>query len=109
PGKRLVGSNTAGAHIVVPTDDIESVIGSFDSEAEAKACSQSPEHIEQLLSISRSLMRELEEARQGFRDIADKVDPAHKDFESQRPVDMRGVIAISRKWCHYMLEEEHTT
>lgn len=106
PGKRLTGLGRNGDHIVIPTEDPESVIGSFESEAEAKAYSQAPEHIEELVSIVRTLLRDREEAHKGFREIAEKVDPAHEDFESQRPVDMRGVISTSRHWCHYILESQ---
>ena len=106
PGKRLTGLGRNGDHIVIPAVDPESVIGSFESEAEAKAYSQAPEHIEELVSVVRNLLRDREEAHKGFREIADKVDPAHKDFESQRPVDMRGVLTTSRHWCHYILENQ---
>lgn len=106
PGGRLTGLGRNGDHIVIPTEDPELVIGSFESEAEAKAYSKAPEHIEELVSLVRALLRDREEAHKGFREIAEKVDPAHEDFESQRPVDMRGVLSISRHWCHYILENQ---
>jgi hypothetical protein len=106
PGKRLMGTSSDGDHIVIPNESPTSVIGSFESEAEAKACSQAPEHIEQLVSIIKILLRDREEAHKGFLEIAEKVNPAHEDFESQRPVDMRAVLSTSRHWCHYILESK---
>lgn len=108
PGKRLTGYGREGDHIVIPSEDPTLIIGSFESEAEASAYSKAPEHIEQLVSLVRSLLRDREEAHQGFREIAEKVDPAHEDFESQRPVDMRSVLTTSRHWCHYILESQRS-
>ena len=107
PGLRLTGLSREGEHIVIPVEDPTSVIGSFESEAEAKAYSHASDHVQQLISMVRVLLREREEAHQGFREIAEKVDPAHDDFESQRPVDMRSVLSTSRHWCHYILENQN--
>lgn len=106
PGRRLTGMDREGNNIVIPVENPMNVIGSFESEAEATAYSRAPEHINQLTDIIRTLLSERQEALKGYQEICEKVDPAHEDFVSQRPVDMKEVLQTTKHWCHYILENQ---
>lgn len=107
PGKRMMGNDREGDFIVIPLEDLHAIIGNFESEAEAKAFAEAPEHVDTLVALVRGLLRDREDAYEALQEISDKVDPAHEDFECQRPVDMRGVLSTSRRWCKHILDDSN--
>ena len=107
PGDRVCGVNREGEHFVAPSADPLTMLGRFDTESEAKACAQAPEHIDELLNVIKLLIKDREEALQAFREINQIVEPAHTAFEAQEPVDMKSVIQTARKWTKYILEAQN--
>lgn len=107
PGSRICGSNKTGEQFVAPSNDPETPLGRFDSEAEAKFFATAPAQIEELMEIVGLLIKDREEALQAFREIAQTVEPAHAAFEAQEPVDMKAVIKTTRKWTRYILDAQN--
>tara|TARA_R100000656_G_scaffold104176_1_gene76032 strand:+ start:61714 stop:62088 length:375 start_codon:yes stop_codon:yes gene_type:complete len=100
PGARLVVSSPDGHH-VSPAEDLQTVLATFNKEAEARAYSVASQHVERLAEELRCVLKERDEAITALREIKFALEEkSHsEDDEAKR-------LHTIRKWANYVLESE---